>query len=193
MVDNKTPQGLIAWEVLNHQILFDGSPWVRLIQEHVRLPNGVEIRDFYRVEITAYVTIFALTTDLQVAMVEHYKHGPGQVSLELPAGYIEPEDDPLAAAQRELREETGLVSEQWQPLGRYFIDGNRGCGWMYAFLALDARLASSPQHEETELLTLYFKSLDDVFELWHREQIPNVAASQVIGRGLLEVGYLRKR
>jgi ADP-ribose pyrophosphatase len=174
-------------------VLYDGSPWVRLIQEHVRLPNGAEIQDFYRVEITPYVAIFALTADQQVAMVEHYKHGPGRVSLELPAGYIESDDDPLAAAQRELREETGLVSEHWQPLGRCFIDGNRGCGWMYAFLALDAQRVSTPQLEKTELLTLHFKSLDDIFDLWRQGLIPNVAASQVIGRGLLEIDYLRKR
>jgi len=177
------------WRVLRQTVLHDAYPWVRLSSEHVALPNGVEIPDFYRVDISPYVMVFAVREDDHVAMIEHYKHGPRMVSLELPAGYIE-SDDPLSDAQRELREETGLVSDHWQALGSYFIDGNRGCGRVHAFLARHATMEGAPQREDTEIMTVHFKSLDEVFTLWQANTIENIAAGQIIARALLELGYL---
>ncbi|HLA45848.1 MAG TPA: NUDIX hydrolase, partial [Aggregatilineales bacterium] len=149
------------WKILNREILIDAMPWVRVSTEHVQLPNGVEIRDFYRVDITPYVMIFALTDDHRVALLEHYRHGPQTTTLDLPAGYIENDDDALETARRELREETGLVSENWLSFGKQFIDGNRGCGWVYCYLARDARIEGKPQPEATEIMTVHLKTLNE--------------------------------
>lgn len=73
------------WQVLKQTVLYE-SQWLRLLMEHVRLPNHVEIEDFYRIEMIPYVMMFAVDREGCVAMVEHYKHGPQLVSLELPAG-----------------------------------------------------------------------------------------------------------
>lgn len=181
------------WEVLKSTVIHDALPWVKLSSEHVRLPNGVEIQDFYRVEIHSYVTLFPVRADGQVALVEHYKHGPQVISLELPAGYIDAGETPLEAAQRELAEETGLVSEDWMDLGRYFIDGNRGGGWSYGFLARNAYQAGQPQPEDTELMTIHYKSLEDVYRLWRANHIMNAVAMGLIGRCLLELDYMGPR
>lgn len=183
---------LTRWETLNQQLLYDASPWLRLYSEHVRLPNGVEISDFYRIDMAAYVSIFAVDEQQRVALVEHYKHGPQHVSIELPAGYIESDDAPLASAQRELREETGLVSDDWQPLGEYFIDGNRGCGRMYAFLAQNARSIGATAHEPTELIRLHMKPIDEVYNLWLSGEISNAPMMAAVGRALVAIGYLGK-
>lgn len=171
-----------AWHILSQTTLADASPWLKVMQEHVQLPNGVEIQDYFRVLMPSYVMIFALTPQQEVVTVSHYKHGPEVVSLELPAGYIEAADiDPLATAQRELREETGMVTDTWRALGRYFIDGNRGCGWMYGFLAQQA----TPQHaqalETTELLTMRLLPLPDLKAAWLAGNVQNIAASALIG------------
>lgn len=174
-----------AWQIINQQTIADATPWLQVVKEHVQLPNGVEISDFYRVLMPAYVMIFALTQNRQVVTISHYKHGPQVVSLELPAGYVEADEaDPLATAQRELREETGMIADNWKPLGRFFIDGNRGCGWMHGFLATNATQQHQQALESTELLTMRLRPIEKLRATWLAGGVQNVAASALIGLAL---------
>jgi ADP-ribose pyrophosphatase len=66
----------------------------------------------------------------------------------------------LAGAKRELREETGYEADRWEPLGRFVVDPNYGCGAMHAFMAHDARKVSAPDSgdlEEQELVIVPFR------------------------------------
>ena len=91
-------------------------PWLKLREDRVTLPGRIEAFDFHVVEMPEWVGILAVTEHEQVLFVEQYRHGCGRVSLELPAGVIDPGEHPLAAAQRELLEETGYAAEDWRPL-----------------------------------------------------------------------------
>jgi len=78
------------------------------------------------------------------------KYGVAGPSLAPVGGYIEPGEDPLAAAQRELLEETGYESPQWTPLGAYVVDGNRGAGEAHLFLAQNAVRVTRPNAVDLE-------------------------------------------
>ncbi|MBI5960278.1 MAG: NUDIX hydrolase [Chloroflexi bacterium] len=175
---------LLPWQVLSTQNLLDGSPWLRVSADHVRLPNGVEIPDFYRITMPDWAQIFAVTEQEQVALIEHYKHGPGVLSLELPAGYLESGEAPESAARRELLEETGLEAPDWQSLGRYFMDGNRGCGTSHIFLARRARVVAEPQREATEIMTQHWLSLAEVRAAWLGGRIQNMGTIGAVGLAL---------
>lgn len=178
------------WDVLQQTTVADYQPWLRVQQEHVRLPNGVEIPDYYRIEMPAFVAIFALTPENNVIMVRHYKHGPQMVSLEIPAGYIESGDDePLVAAQRELKEETGYEAAHWHLLGNFFIDGNRGCGEVYAFVAIDAEKHQPQALEETELISVEPMAVAALEQQWLDGKLPNIAVTAITG---LALAYLRQ-
>jgi ADP-ribose pyrophosphatase len=85
------------------------------------------------------------------------KYGVEGTSLAPVGGYLEPGEDPLTAAQRELLEETGYQASDWMDLGHYRVDGNRGAGIAYLFLARGARWVAKIQAddlEEQELLHL---------------------------------------
>lgn len=56
----------------------------------------------------------------RMPLVRLYRYTVGRISLEVPAGSCEPGEEPLAAAKRELAEETGLAASQWDPLGVLF-------------------------------------------------------------------------
>ena len=112
-----------AWQVLWSKRAFD-SPWLHVRQDAVRLPNGIELDDYYVVEQFDFVKIFAVTGDDEVVFVRQYKHGVGRVLLELPAGFIEPGEDPAVAAARELREETGYAGEL-RKVAEWIVDPTR--------------------------------------------------------------------
>ena len=77
----------------------------------VKLPNGREaVRDVVR--HPGAVAIVALTDDGRICLVRQYRTALARVTVEIPAGKLDPGEDPLTCAKRELREETGMVAEQ---------------------------------------------------------------------------------
>ena len=155
------------WETLARREVLDRRPWVHFWDEDVRLPDGRVIENFSRVVIPDYVMIVALTVDGRIVTERSYKHGPRRVNLSLPAGYVEAGEEPLAAAQRELLEETGYVADAWVALGSFTVDGNRDCGTAHLFLAREARQEAPPNAGDLEEIDVGLMSLDEACRaLW---------------------------
>lgn len=85
----------------------------------VRLPSGsLATREYVR--HNGAVAVVAVTDDGEILMEEQFRYPCGGVFLEIPAGKLDsPDEDPLLAAKRELREETGALAESWRYLGDY--------------------------------------------------------------------------
>jgi len=87
--------------------------------------------------------------DPDVILERQYRHAAGQYLLELPAGSREPGEAPLAAAKRELMEETGFRARRWTMLIRYFASPGFLGEWMQIYLARDLREgAARPELDE---------------------------------------------
>ena len=95
------------WTVLSSKYLWK-RPWLTVRQEHVRLANGLEAPEFYILEYPDWVNVIAITKEGEMVMIRQYRHGVDRCDYELCAGVIEPDEDPEAAARRELLEETGF-------------------------------------------------------------------------------------
>jgi 8-oxo-dGTP pyrophosphatase MutT (NUDIX family) len=105
----------VSWQTLGTRVAYENR-WIRVREDEVVKPDGS--RGIYGVvELQApAVFVVALTADDEVVLVAIERYTIGRRSLEVPAGATDGED-PLVAAQRELREETGLIAAQWRPLG----------------------------------------------------------------------------
>lgn len=112
----------------------DVSPWPkkasRVVGEHpifkIRTdlktsPRTGKDHDFYVIECLDWVNVIALTANDELVMVNQFRHGSGTVELEIPGGVMDPEDaSPVAAAVRELREETGYEGKNARLIGGVF-------------------------------------------------------------------------
>jgi len=162
---------LRKWRTISRTTILDARPWLELSVEHVRLPDGREIERFYRVGLPEYAVVAALTEDGLVVMERQYKHAVGRVVCNLPAGYIDDGEGPLAGAKRELLEETGYAAKNWRRLGSFWVDGNRGCGRMHAFAAWDARRVCDDKNcdEVEEVEVMLVEPAEALRKLWDGE------------------------
>jgi ADP-ribose pyrophosphatase len=175
---------LRVWETLRRRQLIDASPWLRLWSETVRLPDGRVIDDYYSLEQPDYVVVFALTDEQKVVGIWHYKHGPRRVNLGLPAGYVQHSEDALAAAQRELLEETGYQADSWQPLGHFTVDGNRGGGQAHIYLARQLHAVAEPNPDDLEEIKLDLINLIDLQQHLENGRVATLGAATAVALGL---------
>jgi ADP-ribose diphosphatase len=152
------------WKTLSRQVILNHSKWLVVENHTVQLPNGRVIPDWCWVIMPDYVNVAAVTEDGQYICFRQTKYTVPSTSLAAVGGYLEPGEDPLAAAQRELQEETGYIAPEWINLGTYAVGGSHSSETAHMFLARGARKASEPASddlEEQELLLLGRQEVED--------------------------------
>jgi ADP-ribose pyrophosphatase len=155
---------LEPWTTLARETLLHRPPFLTVECHRVALPAGRVIDDWTWVITPDYVNVVAVTAEGAFVLFRQTKYAVEGTSLAPVGGYIERGEVPLAAAQRELREEAGYASDQWVFLGRFAIDGNRGVGHAHLFLARDCVIVgrhASDDLEAQELLLLTRAEVED--------------------------------
>lgn len=154
-------------EVLTSNVSYEG-PLFRVLSEEIREGSGKQVRrDIIR--HNGSVVILALDKskskkDPLVLIERQFRHAAQQFLYEVPAGTLEAGEDHLAAAQRELLEETGYQAKKWTKLVKYFASPGFLGEWMEVFLA--ENLTPGEAHpEEDESLELQFVPLSELLRL----------------------------
>lgn len=105
---------------------------------------------FFTLDCGAWVNIIAIADTNQVLMVQQYRHGIEDLTLEIPGGCVDTLDcDYQAAAIRELREETGCVAERWSLLGKNHPNPALQNNLCYTYLAEGVRRLEPPRFDDT--------------------------------------------
>lgn len=114
---------------------------------------------FFReiVEHPGAVAILALNENREVILVKQHRQPAGEVLLEIPAGKLEPNEEALFCARRELLEETGLQAEKWQELGYFYTSPGFCDELIYLYLAegLSKGIATTSDPEENILEAVF--------------------------------------
>src|ERR1700754_12111 len=139
-------------KVVSSKEVFQGKVF-SVFRDEVIEPTGVtNVRDVIR--HNGSVVILAVDEsknpdDPDVILERQYRHAAGQFLLELPAGRVEPGESTLAAAKREMIEETGYRAKRWTLLTKYFASPGFLGEWMQIYLARDLRDGmSQPEADE---------------------------------------------
>ena len=153
------------WETINKKHIqnlkiFDVSILRR------RHPEWNREGDFVVLNSPRWVNIIPITKDGNVVLIEQYRHGIDDLTLEVPGGLVEPNEEPMEAAERECREETGFSSEIHATLlgeilpNPAFLDNK-----CYSYVWLDCELKYSQHLDGSEEISVIEYPLSDIKNL----------------------------
>lgn len=138
------------WKTLSRRTILDCGKFLKVEMHAVELPDGRVIDDWAWVIAPDFVNVVAETVEGDYLCFRQTKYAVQGTSLAVVGGYIEPGEEPLTAAQRELREETGYVAAAWRSLGAYPVEANRGVQTGHFFLATGAQRVGDPIADDLE-------------------------------------------
>lgn len=171
MKNNSMTPNPKKWTVQSSDYLIKEA-WCTLRADHVLIPNGATIPQYYIFEYPNWVNIIAITKDKEFLFIYQYRHGLQQYDYELPAGVCEETDrSPLETAKRELLEETGYGNGKWQQLTVVSPNPGTHTNLCYCFLATELEIIDSPHLDETEDLQVIKLSLEEVKQLLLEDRI----------------------
>jgi len=127
--------------------------------DRVKLPDG-RLAEREVVLHPGAVAIVAMDDAGRLLLVRQYRYPVGRELLEIPAGKLEPGEEPASAARRELEEETGYAAGNLESLGVFYTSPGFSNEKMYLYLATDLRPAAG-KRDEDEFLALVRMSLSE--------------------------------
>lgn len=164
----------LAWKKVSEEPYKAG--WRKMLHKTFILLNGRKAEYDLKDEGTT-VNILALTPENKVILVNVFRPGPEKVLKELPAGFVNKDEEPLKAAKRELLEETGY-SGDFELVGQTLDDGYSNCV-RNCFVARNCKKVQEPQWEEDEECEIVEMDLKDFRNHLRSGQLTDI-----------EIGYL---
>ncbi|MHA6248833.1 NUDIX hydrolase [Pontibacter sp. CAU 1760] len=150
------------WKVLKSEMVVN-EKWYKLRRDHVALPNGLEMDDYYVSVRPDVVLTFPVTEDNHVLFVRQYKHAANDIFVELPGGVVdEHEIEPTEAAKREMLEETGYTSDEVEMLLEVTDNPTKDTNKIYFFLARNVRRVAEQDLDDSEAIEVLKVPLHEV-------------------------------
>jgi len=145
------------WSVVHENKEYQ-TPIFNLLSRKMQLEAEDEHNEgmFYVLDAPEWVNVIPVTEKNEVVLVEQYRYGVEEPTLEIPGGMVDPGEGPKTAIQRELVEETGYISDNWSSLGRVSSNPAIMNNFTHLFLAEGCRFegfkeADGDEHERIKI------------------------------------------
>ena len=166
---------------IDGELAYDGH-FLKVTRDRIKLPDGSEsVRELIR--HPGAVVILPLLPDGRVLLERQFRYPNDRVFIEFPAGKIDPGEDPLASAKRELEEETGYTAKEWNFVCTIHNAIAYSDEHLDIFLARDLT-AGEAKLDEGEFLELFTATVPELLELVRKGEITDVKT--IIGSFWLE-------
>ena len=151
-----------AWETLDSQIAYtcDGFD---IVNERVELPGGEE-GEFDYLSNPESVVILPFTTDEEVVVIDEWRQAVKRENRGIPAGSMEPGEDPERAARRELREETGYEAGTLEKLCAFEPSNGLSNSYFHYYVARDCEHTGEQSLDENETIDVTMTSYEELIE-----------------------------
>lgn len=153
------------WKVLKEQDV-SPSPWFPLLQHTVELANGQIIDDYFFSPLGDVVMVLAITPNNEVVLARQYKHGLGEILLELPGGMQQKNTSILQSAINELEEEVGIkaTADELISLGKIANNPTKTRQVTYGYIVFNAQFNSRQKLDVTENIEVITMPAPQVLE-----------------------------
>ena len=176
------------WKRLDSRLIVNHK-WCRVRRDTVELPNGTIIDDFFVNVRPDIALVLPITPQQEIVFVRQYRHGVGEVLLELPAGSFNPEEEsPELAAARELAEETGYVAESLVKLATLYDNPVKDTNSVHLFLACDVKPLEERRPDITEEIEVVLVPVGEVADRINRGEICVAGTVAALFLGLKQLG-----
>jgi ADP-ribose pyrophosphatase len=175
------------WKTLLKKTVLDHGRFLKVEEHKVELHDGRVIEDWPWLVLPDFVNVVAVTEDGLFPCFRQTKYAVQGSTLAPVGGYVEPGENPLDCARRELREEAGYESDEWRGLASLPVDSNRGAGTAHFFLATRARFVGhgeSDDLEPQEALLLSREKLESALDRGEVKSLPWLAVFLLALRAL---------
>ena len=173
------------------ELIFDGKV-LHLYRDDIYLPDGREaFREYCR--HTGAVCIVPVTDEGEIICVRQYRYAIGQTTLEIPAGKLDSkEEDPLCAAIRELREETGAEAGRISYMGKYFSSPAILDECIYMYLAEELKFGET-DFDDDEFIEIVKIPVDELVKMIMAGEVIDGKTQAAVMRAALDLGTRCKK
>jgi ADP-ribose pyrophosphatase len=173
------------WKIVQSHAIY-ADPWISVRKDDVVRPDG-QPGTHSVVQLKPGVCVLALGDSANVFLTEEFHYGVGRTTLEAVSGGIEPDEDALSTAQRELQEEIGIEAEEWTDLGLVDPFTASVVSPTRLYLAEGLRFGDHSQ-EGTEVIRCVKLSLAEVVQMVIDSEISHGPSCVVILKTYLRMG-----
>ena len=160
-----------SWRKISSEYALN-SKWIKVRKDTVELPNGHIMDDYFIIEKKDVALIAALDSENKILLKEEYRYPIDDNLIELPGGTLEDgETDPLISAERELLEETGYASDEWELLACNYDYPAKEANRVYIFCARNVKKVAEQKLDISESIEYKFIPIEEAVELCRRNEI----------------------
>ncbi len=150
-----------SWKTLRSDYIIR-RPWLTARRDTVKLPTGAVNDEYYVLEYPTWINVIAITPDGKFVLVRQFRYAAGKTCFELCAGVVEEGEEPLAAAKRELMEETGYAGGEWQELMVISPNPSTNTNYCHCFVARGVEKAGCQHLDATEDIDVFLRTKEEV-------------------------------
>ena len=179
---------LRPWKTLSKRVLLDHGKFLKVEGHNIQLPDGLVIEDWPWVIIPDAAIVLARKPNGNYLCFRQTKYAVDGTSLAPVGGMVNPGEDPLKTAKRELLEETGYQSHEWVELGSYAVDPNRGVGIVNLFLAKNIEKVKTQDSDDLEDQILIELTREELISALMANEFKVLSWTACISMALLQEG-----
>ena len=157
------------YRILKSEVIFRGKVFNTIVNQIEYNSGNKAVREV--AEHPGGAVVIPVTNDSKIVMVTQHRFPMNKVLLELPAGKLNPEEDPLVCAVRELEEETGYKSDNVKELGSIYTTPGYSSEKLWIYLAKDLKPGNHNREEGEYGMEAFEYSLNEIEEKIYKGQI----------------------